>query len=129
MKTNISLSDASFGVVGVVGHAGCGHANSHLGFIQDDSGGLSAVLGLLREATGLSLEIAECNVHTGLEDAYFQVKTVSGGEGRATARRPSGISLRRKAGRLFSSDSSGLLRQNPRPRGYGSSCCLANCHC
>ena len=87
MKTNISLSDASFGVVGVVGHAGCGHANSHLGFIQDDSGGLSAVLGLLREATGLSLEIAECNVHTGLEDAYFQVKTVSGGEGRATARR------------------------------------------
>ena len=87
MKTNISLSAAPFGVIGVVGHAGCGHANSHLGFIQDDSGGLSAVLGLLREATGLSLEIAECNVHTGLEDAYFQVKTVSGGEGIGTARR------------------------------------------
>ena len=45
------------------------------------------MLGLLREATGLSLEIAECNVHTGLEDAYFQVKTVSGGEGIGTARR------------------------------------------
>ena len=81
MKTNISLSAAPFGVIGVVGHAGCGHANSHLGFIQDDSGGL------LREAAGLSLEIAECNVHTGLEDAYFQVKTVSGGEGIGTARR------------------------------------------
>ena len=87
MKTNISYSAAPFGVIGVVGQAGCGHANSHLGFIQDDSGGLSAVLGLLREATGLSLEIAECNVHTGLEDAYFQVKTVSGGEGIGTARR------------------------------------------
>lgn len=87
MKTNISLSAAPFGVIGVVGHAGCGHANSHLGFIQDDSGGLGAVLGLLREATGLSLEIAECNVHTGLEDAYFQVKTVSDGEGIGTARR------------------------------------------
>ena len=87
MKTNISLSAAPFGVIGVVGHAGCGHTNSHLGFIQDDSGGLSAVLGLLREATGLSLEIAECNVNTGLEDAYFQVKTVSGGEGIGTARR------------------------------------------
>ena len=60
MKTNLSLSKAPFGVIGIVGHAGCGHANSHLGFIQDDSGGLSAVLGLLRDATGLSLEIVEC---------------------------------------------------------------------
>lgn len=87
MKTKISLSDAPFGVVGIVGHAGCGHANSHLGFIQDDSGGLSAVLGLLREATGLSLEIVECAAHTGLEGAHFFVKTISGGEGKAFARR------------------------------------------
>lgn len=70
-----------------MGHAGCGHANSHLGFIQDDSGGLSAVLGLLRDATGLSLEIVECSAHTGLDDAYFYVKTISGGEGKASARR------------------------------------------
>ena len=87
MKTNISLSDAPFGVIGVVGHAGCGHANSHLGFIQDDSDGLSAVLGLLQEATGLSLEIVECTAHTGLEGASFQIKTASGGEGIASARR------------------------------------------
>ena len=67
MKTNLSLSKAPFGVIGIVGHAGCGHANSHLGFIQDDSGGLSAVLGLLRDATGLSLEIVECSAHTGID--------------------------------------------------------------
>lgn len=70
-----------------MGHAGCGHANSHLGFIQDDSGGLSAVLGLLRDATGLSLEIVECSAHTGIDGAYFYVKTISGGEAKASARR------------------------------------------
>ena len=87
MKTNLSLSKAPFGVIGIVGHAGCGHANSHLGFIQDDSGGLSAVLGLLRDATGLSLEIVECSAHTGIDGAYFYVKTISGGEAKASARR------------------------------------------
>lgn len=109
MKTNISLSAAPFGVIGVVGHAGCGHANSHLGFIQDDSGGLSAVLGLLREATGLSLEIAECNVHTGLEDAYFQVKTVSGGEGIGTA-----LQLQRPVWHLIASESRPFVRKRLR---------------
>ena len=87
MKTNLSLSKAPFGVIDIVGHAGCGHANSHLGFIQDDSGGLSAVLGLLRDATGLSLEIVECSAHTGIDGAFFYVKTISGGEAKASARR------------------------------------------
>ena len=31
-------------VIGISGHAGCGHAHSHCGFVQDDSGGLAAVL-------------------------------------------------------------------------------------
>ena len=41
---HVSLSQASKGIIGIVGHAGCGHANSHCGFVQDDSGGLAAVL-------------------------------------------------------------------------------------
>ncbi len=73
--------------LGIVGHAGCGHANSHLGFIQDDSGGLSAVTALLQRATGIDLEIVEINVKTGRKDAYFEVKTKSGGIGKAFARR------------------------------------------
>lgn len=123
-------------MIGIVGHAGCGHANSHLGFIQDDSGGLSAVLGLLRDATGLSLEIVECSAHTGIDGAYFYVKTISGGEAKASARRGItaaearlGFLLRRKAGSLFSSDSSGLFRENIRPRRHGSTCCIADCDC
>ncbi len=67
--------------LGIVGHAGYGHANSHLGFIQDDSGGLSAVTALLQRATGIDLEIVEINVKTGRKDAYFEVKTKSGGIG------------------------------------------------
>ena len=70
-----------------MGHAGYGHANSHLGFIQDDSGGLSAVTALLQRATGIDLEIVEINVKTGRKDAYFEVKTKSGGIGKAFARR------------------------------------------
>ena len=73
--------------LGIVGHAGCGHANSHLGFIQDDSGGLSAVTAMLQRATGIDLEIVEINVKTGRQDAYFEVKTKSGGIGKAFARR------------------------------------------
>ncbi len=74
-------------VLGIVGHAGCGHANSHLGFIQDDSGGLSAVIRLLQRATGIDLEITEINVQTGKNGAFFEVKTKSGGTGKAFARR------------------------------------------
>ena len=70
------------------------------------------MLGLLREATGLSLEIAECNVHTGLEDAYFQVRTVSGGEGIGTARR--GITASEARLHLIASESRPFVRKRLR---------------
>ena len=73
--------------LGIVGQAGCGHSNSHLGFIQDDSGGLSAVTALLQRATGIDLVIDEIIVKTGRVGAYFEVKTKSGGIGKAYARR------------------------------------------
>lgn len=82
----VTLSSKKQGIVGIVGHAGCGHCNSHLGFIQDDSGGLTAVMALLTEATGLSLEIESVKTVTGMK-GYFEVKTKAGGVGRASARR------------------------------------------
>ena len=71
---NVVLSSKKQGILGIVGHAGCGHCNSHLGFIQDDSGGLTAVMALLTEATGLSLEIESVKTVTGM-DGFFEVKT------------------------------------------------------
>lgn len=83
---NLSFSDAKTGKVGIVGHAGAGHSNSHLGFIQDDSGGLSAVMAILRRVTQLDLAIASVETKTGMNGG-FTVKTVSGGVGVAYARR------------------------------------------
>ena len=73
-------------VIGISGHAGCGHAHSHCGFVQDDSGGLAAVLALLQRTTGLDLTITRVTVHTGRK-GRFEVETASGGKGSAAARR------------------------------------------
>lgn len=70
----------------VAGHAGCGHCNSHKGYLQEDSVGLAAVLALFQEATGLSLVIRDVRVQCGL-DNWIEVETVAGGVGRAFARR------------------------------------------
>ncbi len=86
----IRLSDATSGIMGVVGHAGCGHAHSNHGFVQDDSAGLAALLMLFQEATGLPLTIRSVTATPGICGG-FEVRTVSGGVGRATARR--GVTL------------------------------------
>lgn len=83
----IKLSESPYGTCGIVGHAGCGHVNSHLGFIQDDSGGLSAVTRLLQRATAIDLTITSVVANTGIDNAYFEVTTKSGGIGKAFARR------------------------------------------
>ncbi len=83
----IEFSKKSHGTCGIVGHAGCGHVNSHLGFIQDDSGGLSAVIRLLQRFTHLDLTITSVVAKTGLDNAYFEVTTKSRGVGKAFARR------------------------------------------
>lgn len=70
----------------IVGHVGCGHAHSHLGFVQDDSGGFAAVTNILKRATHIDLTITEVVVQAGL-DGRFTVLTASGGEGTAIARR------------------------------------------
>ena len=83
---HLSLSAQKQGVLGISGHAGCGHAHSNDGFVQDDSGGLAAVLAIFQEATGLSLEIRSVRAVVG-RNGYFEVETVSGGKGRCSARR------------------------------------------
>lgn len=74
----VSLSKASKGILGIVGHAGCGHANSHCGFVQDDSGGLAALLRILERATGLDLTIDKVTPTVG-KAGGFTVHTTSGG--------------------------------------------------
>ena len=83
---HVSLSQASKGIIGIVGHAGCGHANSHCGFVQDDSGGLAAVLRILQRATGLDLTIDKVTPTVG-KAGGFTVRLVSGGCASATAGR------------------------------------------
>ncbi len=82
----VRLSTAGRGTLGIVGHAGCGHANSHCGFVQDDSGGLAAVLMILQRATQLDLAIREVIPQVG-RNGGFTVCTASGGMAYAPARR------------------------------------------
>ena len=84
--TSVQLSKAAAGEFGISGHAGCGHVNSHCGFVQDDSGGLAAVLLILQRATGLDLTIKSVVPSVG-RDGGFEVKLVSGGTAFAPARR------------------------------------------
>jgi len=83
---NVSLSEKREGILAVVGHAGCGHCHSHNNQVQDDSAGLATVLRLFQEATRLSLVIKDIRIRSGI-DGYIEVETVSGGYGKATARR------------------------------------------
>ncbi len=82
----VRLSTAEQGTLGIVGHAGCGHANSHCGFVQDDSGGLATVLLILQRATQLDLTIREVIPRVGREGG-FTVCIASGGVAYAPARR------------------------------------------
>lgn len=82
----LPLDHARNSIVGIVGHAGCGHSNSHCGFIQDDSGGLCATLRILQLATDLDLTIQKVEVTVG-QHGEFRVLTASGGIGTASPRR------------------------------------------
>jgi len=83
---DIKLSKEPFGVMGITGHAGCGHVHSNNGYVQDDSGGLAVILTLLQRAAGLSLRIRRVSPIVGIEGG-FEVETEDGGLGRCFARR------------------------------------------
>lgn len=80
---NIKLSEKNKGLIGIAGHVGCGHCHSLNNQVQDDSCGLSVVLYLFKEATGLSLKVKEIN----FDDNKVKVILENGGEGEGIARR------------------------------------------
>jgi hypothetical protein len=82
----IRLSEEKQGVIAIAGHAGSGHCHSHNHYLQDDSGGLAAVLALFREATDLSLRVKTIHATTGIAGS-IRVETVSGGIGACAPRR------------------------------------------
>ena len=75
-------SAVSQGVVGIAGHAGIGHAFSHSGFFQEDSGGFAILLTLLGKACPLDIEIASVSV---VDGDTVVVQTKGGGRGEARA--------------------------------------------
>lgn len=81
----VRISDKPCGVIGIVGHVGVGHVHSHMGFVQDDSGGFAVATSLLQRALPVNLRIkaVECDVAGGT----VTVVTEDGGVGRASARR------------------------------------------
>lgn len=87
----VKLTDKKQGVVAIAGHVGCGHSHSLNHQAQDDSPGLSVVLSLFKEATGISLKIKEFL----FEGNQVTVVLENGGKGQATARR--GFSTQEKA--------------------------------
>lgn len=86
----VKLSDKKQGVLAIAGHAGCGHTHSLNHQSQDDSAGLSVVLSLFKEATGISLNIKEFVYDGDKVTAVLE----NGGEGYGIARR--GISKQEK---------------------------------
>lgn len=81
----ITASTKTQGVIGLVGHVGVGHVHSHLGFVQDDSGGLAVAASVLRQALPVDTTVEQiaCDIAQGT----ITVTTAGGGTGRAAPRR------------------------------------------
>ena len=62
---------------------GCGHCHSLNNQVQDDSAGFSAILAILKKATGLSLVLKEIRV----EQNWVIATMENGGVGKGYARR------------------------------------------
>lgn len=84
-------SDSRSGVIGIAGHAGIGHAFSHSGLVQEDSGGFAVLLSILDEVCPMDLSVASVRV----EGNVLVITTGDGGTGRARA--PHGFTPYEKA--------------------------------
>lgn len=74
-------SSARAGAIGIAGHVGIGHAFSHAGLVQEDSGGFAVLLCILERACPLDLRVAKVTVR----GEVLEVVTEGGGMGRASA--------------------------------------------
>jgi hypothetical protein len=81
----VTISKHKTGCIGLVGHVGVGHVHSHLGFVQDDSGGLAVVASLLQKA--LPVDTTVHRVNCDLKQNCITVTTRGGGTGAASPRR------------------------------------------
>lgn len=99
MRTlEVRKSNKPSGVIGIIGHVGVGHVHSHMGFVQDDSGGFAVATSLLKRALPVNSHIraVECDIARGA----VTVVTEDGGTGTAASRRgltPSEAALMRAA--------------------------------
>ena len=80
---SIVFSEKKQGIVAIAGHVGCGHCHSLNNQVQDDSSGLSTVLAIFKEATGLSLKIKDIT----FDENWITVTMGNGGIGKSYARR------------------------------------------
>lgn len=71
--------------IGLVGHAGIGHAHGHAGFVQDDSVGFTCMIALLRAVCPVDLRIA--SVQADPITGCIIMTTHAGGVGEAVPRR------------------------------------------
>jgi hypothetical protein len=81
----IRISKKRAGIIGICGHVGAGHVHSHMGFVQDDSGGFAVATTLLKKALPVNSIIS--SVDAGIEEGIITITTEDGGVGRARARR------------------------------------------
>ncbi|NLG85841.1 MAG: hypothetical protein GX489_01240 [Firmicutes bacterium] len=84
---DITISKQNKGVVGIVGHVGVGHAHSHMGFVQDDSGGLAVVTSMLKKALPIDTLVS----HVACDIALGTITVTTTGGGRATTSPRRGI--------------------------------------
>lgn len=81
---SVAFSKETKGIVAIAGHVGCGHCHSLNNQVQDDSAGLSVVVSLFKEATGLNLKLKDIFVDY---DNTIVAIMENGGVGAARARR------------------------------------------
>ena len=79
----ICPSQKTSGRIGIAGHAGIGHAFSHSGFFQEDSGGFAVLLTLLTKAFHMDISITSAELD---ESGRIVVRTAGGGCGCAEAK-------------------------------------------
>ncbi len=82
-KIKVAFSKHKHGKVGLAGHIGVSHVNSHSGFVQEDGAGFSVVASVLNAAASIDLRIS--HIDANLKNNSVNIRLNSGGKGVAFA--------------------------------------------